>query len=398
MPGPAPPEGGAGDRRDISTRPNDNGTVTAYDAVLLVSFGGPQGPDDVLGFLANVTRGRNIPAERLAEVGAHYQLFGGVSPINAQNAALLGALTERLAESGPKLGLYWGNRNWDPYLVDAVRAMRDDGVRRALAFVTAAYSSYSGCRQYRENLFDAAAAVPGAPVIDKVRPFFDHPGFIEPFADSVVEAIAELPTKAQSGARLVFTTHSIPTAQADASGLLDRPGGAYVAQHQATATLVADLVAARTGVVRGWDLVYQSRSGPPDQSWLEPDVSEHLEQLAVDGADAAVLVPIGFVSDHMEVVYDLDVLAAETAARFGLAMARAATPGTDPRFVSMVADLVRERVEAQELAAADSGDSTRDRTSVPRSALSPLGPWRDVCAAGCCPNPRGPRPALAGSD
>jgi len=366
--------------------------VTGYDAVLIVSFGGPQGPGDVLPFLRNVTRGRAIPSERLAEVGEHYRLFGGVSPINAQNAELVRQLRAELTRSGPDLAVYWGNRNWDPYLRDAVRQMRDDGVRRALAFVTAAYSSYSGCRQYRENLSAAVADVEGAPKIDKIRPYFDHPGFVEPFAQSTVAALSELPAAARRGARLVFTTHSIPTAQADASGLLAGPGGAYVAQHRAVAQLVAAKVAAETGVQRAWDLVYQSRSGPPGQPWLEPDVCEHLEQLAVEGVPGAVLVPIGFVSDHMEVVYDLDVLARETATLVGLPMARAATPGTDPRFVSMVADLVRERVQA-----AATGD---DAAAAPaaRQALSTLGPWRDVCLAGCCPNPRGPQPALAGSD
>ena len=375
--------------------------VTGYDAVLLVSFGGPQGPGDVLPFLRNVTRGRDIPTERLAEVAEHYALFGGVSPINAANAELVGLLRAQFAQSGPDLPVYWGNRNWDPYLPDVVRQMRDDGVRRALSFVTAAYSSYSGCRQYRENLFDAADAVEGAPVIDKIRPYFDHPGFVEPFAQSTVTALAELPDTARSGARLVFTTHSIPTAQADASGLLAAPGGAYVAQHRAVAELVAAKVAAETGVQHGWDLVYQSRSGSPGQPWLEPDVSEHLEQLAVDGATGAVLVPIGFVCDHMEVVYDLDVLARETATRIGLPMARAATPGTDPRFVAMVADLVRERVDDAAAAgdpAAATGAPGAPGAPPVRQALSPLGPWRDVCLAGCCPNPRGPRPALAGSD
>ena len=358
--------------------------VTQYDAVLLVSFGGPEGPADVVPFLENVTRGRGIPRERLEEVGAHYQLFGGVSPINAQNAALLDALRAELAEHGPDLPVYWGNRNWDPYLVDAVTAMRDDGVRRALAFVTAAYSSYSGCRQYRENLFDACAAVEGGPQIDKVRAYFDHPGFVEPFVDTTIEALTTLPGDTAEGARLVFTTHSVPTAQADASGRLDAPGGAYVAQHLETARLVAARVAGETGREREWDLVYQSRSGPPTQPWLEPDVSDHLESLAAQGVPAAVLVPIGFVSDHMEVVYDLDVLARETADRLGFPLARAATPGTDPRFVSMVAELVRERLD--------------DRAPGERAALSPLGPWRDVCLAGCCPNPRGVRPAVAGSD
>jgi protoporphyrin/coproporphyrin ferrochelatase len=355
-----------------------------YDAVLLVSFGGPQGPDDVLPFLQNVTRGRGVPPERLAEVAEHYLLFGGVSPINAQNAALLEALRKRFADDGVDLPVYWGNRNWDPYLVDAVRAMTADGVQHVLAFVTSAYSSYSGCRQYRENLFDAVQQVPGAPVVEKIRPYYDHPGFVEPFVDAAVEALAELPYDAQESARLVFTTHSIPVAQADSSGRLDVPGGGYVAQHLATAELVAARVAAETGVVRDWDLVFQSRSGPPSQPWLEPDVSEHLELLSARGVPGVVVVPIGFVSDHLEVVYDLDTLARQTADEVGLPMVRAATPGTDPRFVAMVVDLVRERLEGREPAQ--------------RAALSSLGLWPDTCAAGCCPNPREPRPALAGAD
>jgi len=279
--------------------------------------------------------------------------------------------------------VYWGNRNWDPYLTDAVAAMRADGRRRALAFVTSAYSSYSGCRQYRENMFDACAAVPGAPVIDKLRPFFDHPGFVEPFVDATVSALAELGHDRSRAARLLFCTHSIPTAQADASGALDVPGGAYVAQHLATAELIASRVADRTGVSRGWELVYQSRSGSPSVPWLEPDVVDRIEELAARGLPAAVIVPLGFVSDHMEVVYDLDTLARQSADAFGLPVARAATPGTDPRFVAMVVELVRERLR---------------HGRAPRRALSPLGPWRDACVAGCCPNPGGPRPAVAGED
>jgi ferrochelatase len=362
----------------------DASAVPAYDGVLLVSFGGPEGPEDVLPFLQNVTRGRAIPPDRLTEVAEHYLLFGGVSPINAQNAALLAALRKELADEQLDLPVYWGNRNWDPLLVDAVAAMARDGVRRVLAFVTAAYSSYSVCRQYREDLFDAVQQVPGAPAIDKIRPYFDHPGFVEPFVDATVGALSELPQAVRAEARLVFTTHSIPTAQADSSGALAGLGGAYVAQHRATAGLVADGVAAQTGVEQGWDLVFQSRSGPPAQPWLQPDVAEHLEQLTVDGVPAAVVVPIGFVSDHMEVVYDLDTLARQTADLAGLPLVRAATPGTDPRFVAMIVDLVRERLEG--------------RPAGRRAALSALGPWRDVCVAGCCPNPRAPRPALAGSD
>lgn len=343
--------------------------MTSYDAVLLVSFGGPEGPDDVVPFLANVTRGRGIPPERLAEVGTHYALFGGVSPINAQNRALVAALSERL-----DLPVYWGNRNWKPLLPDVVAEMRDDGVRRALAVVTSAYSSYSGCRQYREDVAEAVtAAGPDAPQIDVVRRYFDHPGFVEPFVDATTAALDDLPEEARGAARLVFTTHSLPTAAAASSG---PEGGAYLAQHHAVAALVAEGVAARTGVPLGWDLVFQSRSGPPEQPWLEPDVSDHLAVLQARGVPGVVLVPIGFVSDHVEVRYDLDVVARETADRLGLPLVRAATPGIDPRFVDMLVELVRER-----------------REDVPpgrRRALSPLGPWPDTCPATCCPGRRRP--------
>jgi protoporphyrin/coproporphyrin ferrochelatase len=360
--------------------------VPDYDAVLLVSFGGPEGPDDVIGFLENVTRGRGVPAERLAEVAEHYQLFGGVSPINAQNRELVGALRSAFAADGLNLPVYWGNRNWAPYLADALGRIRADGGRRVLAFVTSAYSSYSGCRQYRENLYDALVATGGAAdmTVDRIRQYFDHPGFVEPFVDSTVEAIAGLPAEVQDAAALVFTTHSLPISLADRSGLIEGAGGGYVAQHRAVAELVAGRVAADTGVRRRWDLAFQSRSGPPSQPWLEPDIGDHLDSLAAQGVPAAVAVPIGFVSDHLEVVYDLDTLAAQTAGLLGLEFARASTPGTDPRFVSMVVELVRERVDR-----------------VPggrRRALSRLGPWREICPAGCCPDPRGPRPAVAGMD
>ena len=358
--------------------------MTDYDAILLVSFGGPDGPGDVVPFLENVTRGRGIPRERLVEVGAHYRLFGGVSPINGQNRELARALRDALDGAGVDMPVVWGNRNWEPYLADVVAGLGAAGApRRALAFVTSAYSSYSGCRQYRENLFDAVPAGSGL-AVDRIRQYFDHPGFVEPFIDSTVRALAELPHEAQAGARLVFTTHSIPTAQADSSGSLDQPGGAYLAQHRAVAALVAAGVTAEPGTDHARDLVYQSRSGPAAQSWLEPDISEHLESLSALGVPGAVLVPIGFVSDHMEVIYDLDTLAAQTAAGLGLPVSRAATPGTDPRFVAMIVDLVQERIA--------------DRPDSDRQALSALGPWREVCAPGCCPNPRGPRPARCGSD
>jgi ferrochelatase len=352
------------------------------EALLLVSFGGPEGPDDVVPFLENVTRGRGIPAERLRVVGEHYFHFGGVSPINGQNRRLLEALRAALARADVDLPVYWGNRNWDPSLSDALSQMGQDGVRHALAFFTSAYSSYSGCRQYRENLAEAAAGCgPTAPTIDRLGPYFNHPGFVGPFVDSTVAALGRLPAEVGDGARLVFTTHSLPEVLAETSG---PAGGAYVAQHLEVAELVTEGVAERTGRRHEWDLVYQSRSGPPGQPWLEPDVGDHLEALHADGVTAAVMVPIGFVSDHMEVVWDLDTQAAERAAAVGLPVERAATPGTDPRFVGMIVELVQER-----LAGVPVGERPR---------LGSRGAAPDRCAAGCCPNPRGRRPALAGDD
>ncbi|MEU5387781.1 ferrochelatase [Kitasatospora cineracea] len=364
-----------------------------YDALLLLSFGGPEGPEDVVPFLENVTRGRGIPKERLAEVGKHYFLFGGVSPINEQNRELLAALRKDFADHGLDLPVYWGNRNWAPYLVDTLREIADDGHRRVLVLATSAYAGYSGCRQYRENLADALAqlAAEGRPelTVDKLRHFYNHPGFVEPMTDATLAALAALPAGARDGARLAFTTHSIPTAMAETSGAPDdpargTPGGAYVAQHLDVARLIAAAVAERTGVAdRPWQLVYQSRSGAPHTPWLEPDVCDHLEAQHADGAEAVVMVPIGFVSDHMEVKYDLDTEAVAKAAELGLPVARAATVGADPRFAAAVRDLVLERAAAQR------GEP------VTRCALGALGPSHDLCATACCPNPRAPRPAAA---
>ncbi|WP_282202747.1 ferrochelatase [Kitasatospora fiedleri] len=364
-----------------------------YDALLLLSFGGPEGPEDVVPFLENVTRGRGIPKERLAEVGKHYFLFGGVSPINEQNRDLLAALRKDFADHGLDLPVYWGNRNWAPYLVDALREIADDGHRRVLVLATSAYAGYSGCRQYRENLADALArlAAEGRPelTVDKLRHFYNHPGFVEPMVDATLAALAELPEAVRDGARLAFTTHSIPTAMAETSGAPDdpargTPGGAYVAQHLEVARLVAAAVAGRTGVAdRPWQLVYQSRSGAPHTPWLEPDVCDHLAAEHADGAAAVVMVPIGFVSDHMEVKYDLDTEAVAKAAELGLPIARTATVGADPRFAAAVRDLVLERA------------AVRRGEPVTRCALGALGPSHDVCATACCPNPRAPRPAAA---
>ncbi|WP_354642605.1 ferrochelatase [Kitasatospora camelliae] len=364
-----------------------------YDALLLLSFGGPEAPEDVVPFLENVTRGRGIPKERLAEVGKHYFLFGGVSPINEQNRELLAALRKDFAEHGLDLPVYWGNRNWAPYLVDTLREIAADGHRRIAVLATSAYAGYSGCRQYRENLADALEqlAEEGLPElrVDKLRHFYNHPGFVRPMADATLAALAELPAPVRDRARLTFTTHSIPVAMADSSGApddpaRDKPGGAYVAQHLDVARQIAEAVAAATGVAdRPWELVYQSRSGAPHIPWLEPDICDHLEAVHQAGAPAVVMVPIGFVSDHMEVRYDLDTEAVAKAAELGLPVARAATVGADPRFTAAVRELVLERAATE-----------RGRT-VERRALGALGPSHDRCATACCPNPRGPRPAAA---
>ncbi|MFO7960338.1 MAG: ferrochelatase [Nitriliruptoraceae bacterium] len=340
--------------------------ATEYDAILLVSFGGPEAPDEVIPFMENVTRGRNIPRERLEEVSQHYFSFGGRSPINDQNRALKAALEELLGADGPELPVYFGNRNWHPLLPDTLAQMRDDGVQRAICFVTSAFSSYSGCRQYRENLAEARAEVEGAPELDKLRVYYNHPGFLEPQVDFILTALEELPEDARAGAHIVFTTHSIPRTM---SRHCD-----YEAQHYEACRIVMELLAQRAplpdGSERPWQLVFNSRSGPEFVPWLEPDVNDHLEALAAQEAPGAVCVPIGFISDHMEVIYDLDVEAVETAQQLGLPFARAATVGTDPRFVAMVRELVRERSE-----------------DAPARALGTRGPNHDACPIDCCFTP-----------
>ncbi|SDJ21384.1 ferrochelatase [Frankineae bacterium MT45] len=342
-----------------------------YDALLLLSFGGPEGPDDVLPFLRNVTRGRGIPDERLVEVGAHYAHFGGVSPINGQNRALIEALTEAFIERGIELPIYWGNRNWAPYLNDTVAQMAADGIRRALVFATSATSSYSGCRQYRENLADAVAATSDAPELVKLRHYFDHPGFIEANVAGVRAALDELPDAVADSARLVFTAHSIPVTMNESAG---PSGGLYLAQQRETARLVAERI---RGAGADFDLVWQSRSGPPQVPWLEPDINDHLRLLAEAGEKAVVVSPTGFVSDHLEVAWDLDNEAAATASELGLQFARAACAGTHPAFVGMVCDLVSEQV------AADAG-----RDDIDRPHLGALGLCGLECPAFCCPAPK----------
>ncbi|MER5889101.1 ferrochelatase [Streptomyces sp. NPDC001941] len=370
---------------------SDQRDPAPYDALLLLSFGGPEGPDDVVPFLENVTRGRGIPKERLKEVGRHYFLFGGVSPINEQNRDLLDALRADFAESGLDLPVYWGNRNWAPYLTDTLREMVLDGRRHIAVLATSAYASYSGCRQYRENLADALAALEAEglplPKVDKLRHYFNHPGFVEPMAEGVLAALADLPEDVRAGAHLAFTTHSIPDASADTSGPSEAhgEGGAYVAQHLDVAALVADAVREATGTEHPWRLVYQSRSGAPHVPWLEPDICDHLEERHAAGAPAVVMVPIGFVSDHMEVLYDLDTEATAKAAELGLPVRRSATVGADPRFAAAVRDLVLERA------------ATTRGARVERCALGALGPSHDLCPIGCCPA-RSERPAAAGAD
>ena len=333
--------------------------TAAYDAVVIVSFGGPEGPSEVEPFLANVTAGRDVPAERLAAVARQYQHFGGVSPLNAQCRRLRTALTGRLAGAGLDLPVYWGNRNWAPYLADTVAEMAEAGHRRALAVVTSAYSSYSGCRQYLDDIEAARAAVgSGAPAIDKVRAYYDHPGFVSPFIDTVIEARGRLPEELRPDAQLVFTAHSIPEAMA--------AGCDYQRQLDETARLVAGGAG-----FDAWTMAWQSRSGPPSMPWLEPDVNECLEQLSRShGVEAVVLAPIGFVTDHMEVMWDLDVVAAGTAADLGMRLTRAVTPGTEPddRFVAMWQELISERIVP----------------GAARRSLGRLGAGPDQCPAGCC--------------
>ncbi len=325
-----------------------------YDALLVVSFGGPEGMDDVMPFLENVVRGRNVPRERLIGVAHHYEMFGGVSPINQQNRNLIAALKEELRTNGPELPIYWGNRNWHPMLPDTLREMARDGVKNALAFVTSAYSSYSSCRQYRQNIADAQAEVgPGgnAPNVEKLRAFYNHPLFIEANLDRIRSAFSQLRGVVD---HLAFTAHSIPESMA--------ANCEYVAQLNETARLIAETLG-----VKNWKVVYQSRSGSPSQPWLGPDICDHLKQLKSDGITNVVIAPIGFVSDHMEVVYDLDVEAQSVAQELGLNVVRSATAGTHPLFVKMIRELILERVD-----------------NAPARFVGSRGPAHSVCPVDCC--------------
>ena len=329
-----------------------------YDALLIVSFGGPERRDDVIPFLENVLRGKPVPRERMLEVAEHYYHFEGISPINRQVRELITALKTELTSSGLDLPIYWGNRNWDPLLTDTLRQMADDGIRSALAFVTSAYSSYSGCRQYRENILNAQqAAGENAPTVDKIRVFYNHPDFIAANAELIQQAIAQLPAEAQAGCHIAFTAHSIPMSMANHCN--------YVRQLQETCRLINE----RLGIPqeRG-ALVYQSRSGRPQDPWLEPDICDHLASLHERHVPGVVVAPIGFLSDHMEVLFDLDEEACDLCRNKNLPMSRAATVGTHPQFIQMLRKLIQERLEP----------------APTREAIGQFGPNHDVCPDNCC--------------
>jgi len=386
----------ADDVRPSPTTAPTPSPLAPYDAVMLASFGGPDGPADVMPFLRNVTAGKGIPDERLAEVAEHYHHFGGASPINRQNIALREALEAELRRRGVDVPVVWGNRNWTPYTVDALRAAHADGARRVVALVTSAYASYSGCRQYREDFWSSLEDLgtelglpDGEPplVLDKVRPYFNDPGFVQGNVDAVVEAFEGMP----ADTRLVFVTHSVPTTMEAASGAC---GPAYSEQHLDVAATVAAAAAERLGHLVEWDLAYCSRSGPPSQPWLEPDVNDHLARLQGEGVRSVVLSPIGFVSDHMEVVYDLDTEAMETAAELGMTAVRAATVGTREVFVRGLADLLLER--AAEARAQDAGVAPSEPVV---TGWLPARP--SVCRPGCCRRQDGVdsgRPAACSED
>ena len=327
-----------------------------YDALLVVSFGGPEGMDEVMPFLENVLRGRNVPMERMRAVAHHYELFGGVSPINSQNRALIAALEKELEENGPSLPIYWGNRNWHPMLADTLRRMAEDGIKNALAFFTSAYSSYSGCRQYREDIARAQAEVgSNAPKVEKLRAFYNHPGFIEPNVENVRHALDQIPEERRAAAEIAFTAHSVPLSMAANCD--------YEKQLLETCRLVAE----GAGHERWW-LVFQSQSGPPTQRWLEPNICDYLVKLKEKGVEDVVVAPVGFISDHMEVIYDLDTEARALAERIGLNMVRASTVGAHPVFVRMIRELILERINPD----------------LPKRYLGERGASHDVCPADCC--------------
>ena len=360
----------------------------SYDAILLTSFGGPESLEDVMPFLERVTAGRGVPRQRLEEVSHHYVALGGVSPINEQNRQLLSAIKIELADRNIEIPIYLGNRNSPPFNAEVLQEMHRDGHTRVLALATSAYSSYSGCRQYRENLASALleSNLNGKMTIDKVRAYFDHPGFIEPFTQGLVDALSQYATEGMAfdEIKILFTTHSIPLEMADTAGPIGirekYQGGTYVAQHRAVAELVIQLAGARVdGQMPAWQLVYQSRSGSPQVPWLVPDIGDAIKSAADAGFRGVIVIPIGFVSDHVEVMWDLEKEAREIAQTSGLGFKRIATPGLSKTFVTGLVDLISERTQGSE-----------------RKALSELGPWPDFCSGECCPNPKQELPTVAG--
>ncbi|MDP1851959.1 MAG: ferrochelatase [Candidatus Planktophila sp.] len=358
-----------------------------YDAILLTTFGGPESPAEVMPFLERVTAGRGIPRERLEEVAHHYLALGGVSPINEQNRSLLESLRAEFTKRGIETPIYWGNRNSHPFITEALEQMKADGHRRVLSFVSSAYSSYSGCRQYRENLAQALieTELQGILTIDKVRQYFDHPGFITPFARGLTEVLETLKNDGTTttDTHIFFTTHSIPISMAETSGpanLRDAPNNsAYVAQHNAAITSILASVATQfAGEVPQWSLVYQSRSGAPHTPWLEPDIGDALREVAKSGTSTAIVVPIGFISDHVEVIWDLDHEAKAIADELGIRFFRVATPGSSMEFVAGIVDLIQER-----------------QTQNEGQELSSIGARINYCSAECCPNPRKELPTVA---
>jgi ferrochelatase len=331
------------------------------DAILIVSFGGPESREEVIPFLENVLRGRNIPRERMLAVAEHYYHFEGKSPINQQTRELISALEAELNRNGPNLPIYWGNRNWHPFLADTMRKMKQDGIRRAVGFVTSAYSSYSSCRQYQEDIAGAQRAVgSGAPEVDKLRAFFNHPAFVEATVERVRDALLAIPADAQRNVQVIYTAHSIPLSMANTSD--------YVKQLEEVRRLVSLALAQKNDA-----LVYQSRSGAPGQPWLGPDILDYLREVkARNLASAVVLAPISFISDHMEVLYDLDVEAHQLCLSLGLPMTRARTPGVYPKFVGMIRELILERMNPES----------------ERLAVGSLGPRPDTCPENCCPAPQ----------
>ncbi|CAN5546103.1 ferrochelatase [soil metagenome] len=343
-------------RGQVTPTPRFDDAAQQYDALLVLSFGGPEGPDDVIPFLENVTNGRGVPRERLLEVAEHYYHFGGVSPINAQNRALIAALQDELDRHGHRLPIYFGNRNWNPFLTDTMAQMRDDGVKRMLVFVTSAFSSYSGCRQYREDLERASAILgEGAPAYDKIRVFYNHPGFLGAMADRMREALAQFAEDDRDEVEVVYTAHSIPMSMAKNS--------AYEVQLREAMRIVSEA----SGIAR-YRLAYQSRSGSPMVPWLEPDILDVLSELKADGVSKVIVAPIGFISDHLEVLFDLDEEGADHARELGMTYVRAGTVGTHPRFVSMIRELIEERLAADPV----------------RPTLGGKPPVHDNCPAGCC--------------